>query len=216
MKDILEKKDLKISCHPTTEYDPSFQYFGGFGQRHTSVAFLRQRFYPSERNKGRCWEWNAITSVWEASGWAQWVEDWPFWLFQHWLWQWWRGCCFPRGQQSAGNLSGRYPAQQSEQEPFICMYDCESWQLWIGDPLCLVSSSLSNLAVTATESVAGRYGFFSPHLLCQSLHRLYLITYSSRPPEPDCKPCHNGGIRKKSGFTKNLQEPLCDLLLSSR
>lgn len=52
--------------------------------------------------------------------------------------------------------------------------------------LCLVSSKFSNLVVTATESITGRYDF-SPHLLCHSVHLLYLITYLNNLPEPDCK-----------------------------
>lgn len=94
-----------------------------------------------------------------------------------------------QGAEVCRQLQWTLPSSQSEQEPSVHMSGCESGQPWIRDPLCLISSNLSNLVVTATESIVGRYGFFSPHLLCQSVYRLYLITNLNSLPKPDCKPC---------------------------
>lgn len=147
---------------------------------HTLVASFRKIIFQWE--KGR-----AVASVWEASGWVAGGETWPLWLLRHWFQGWWGGYSFPKGQKFAGNFSRHFLAW-SEQEPFTYARKTDRGQLWIG-AFVPVSSGFWNLVVTATESIAGRYGFFFPHLLCQSVPRLYLITYWNTLPEPDCQPC---------------------------
>lgn len=152
---------------------------------------------------GQCWGWNKMASVWEG-------RELTFLMVAALISGVMRRLHFPKGrslQVTSEDVSQHEVTKSHSYLPVTFTVDTP------GLGTLFPSSGFWNLVVTATEGITGRCGFFSPHFLGQSVHRLYLITYWNSLPEPDGKPCLLCGIRKKQN-PDSPKSPRTILLLS--